>query len=179
MRRLKLLKEENGKLKKLVGDLSLDKEMLQDVIRDSYEVWSEAQAGRRGPQRMAGLRSAGPVALSNLTARPITTSPIAPTRLPSNRRSRRSAMFVSATVVVVFTSYFFVKVGAMARTRRGASIANWACNCATKRPSAGSRSRPSCAMIAGRRHDRTRPGRWTSSMTSWRERTQASRAYDR
>ncbi|MDA9399857.1 transposase [Bradyrhizobium sp. CCBAU 25338] len=32
MRRLKQL-EENGKLKKLVADLSLDKEMLQDVIR--------------------------------------------------------------------------------------------------------------------------------------------------
>ena len=33
MRRLKQLEEENAKLKKLVADLSLDKEMLQDVIR--------------------------------------------------------------------------------------------------------------------------------------------------
>jgi len=33
MRKLKQLEEENGKLKKLVADLSLDKEMLQDVIR--------------------------------------------------------------------------------------------------------------------------------------------------
>jgi len=33
MRRLKQLEDENGKLRKLVGDLSLDKEMLQDVIR--------------------------------------------------------------------------------------------------------------------------------------------------
>lgn len=33
IRRLKQLEEENGKLKKLVADLSLDKEMLQDVIR--------------------------------------------------------------------------------------------------------------------------------------------------
>ncbi|MFK4492321.1 hypothetical protein ABIA45_007403 [Bradyrhizobium sp. USDA 336] len=33
MRRLKQLEEENAKLKKLVVDLSLDKEMLQDVIR--------------------------------------------------------------------------------------------------------------------------------------------------
>ena len=32
MRRLKQLEDENGKLRKLVGDLSLDKEMLQDVI---------------------------------------------------------------------------------------------------------------------------------------------------
>jgi putative transposase len=33
MKRLRLLEEENGKLKKIVADLSLDKEMLQDVIR--------------------------------------------------------------------------------------------------------------------------------------------------
>jgi putative transposase len=30
---LRQLEEENGKLKKLVADLSLDKAMLQDVIR--------------------------------------------------------------------------------------------------------------------------------------------------
>jgi len=33
MRRLKLLEEENAKLKKLVVDLSLDREMLLDVMR--------------------------------------------------------------------------------------------------------------------------------------------------
>jgi len=33
MKRLPLLEEENGKLKKIVADLSLDKAMLQDVIR--------------------------------------------------------------------------------------------------------------------------------------------------
>ena len=33
MKRLKQLEEENRRLKKLVADLSLDKEMLQDVIR--------------------------------------------------------------------------------------------------------------------------------------------------
>ena len=33
MKRLKQLEEENTKLKKLVADLALDKEMLQDVIR--------------------------------------------------------------------------------------------------------------------------------------------------
>ena len=33
MRRLRQLEDENTKLKKLVADLSLDKEMLQDVIR--------------------------------------------------------------------------------------------------------------------------------------------------
>jgi putative transposase len=33
MRRLKQLEDENGKLRKLVADLSLDREKLQDVIR--------------------------------------------------------------------------------------------------------------------------------------------------
>ena len=33
MQRLRQLEEENGRLKKIVVDLSLDKEMLQDVIR--------------------------------------------------------------------------------------------------------------------------------------------------
>ena len=33
MRRLKQLEDENAKLRKLVTDLSLDREMLQDVIR--------------------------------------------------------------------------------------------------------------------------------------------------
>jgi putative transposase len=33
MPRLKLLEDENAKLRKLVADLSLDREMLQDVIR--------------------------------------------------------------------------------------------------------------------------------------------------
>lgn len=33
IRRLRLLEEENAKLKRLVADLSLDKAMLQDVLR--------------------------------------------------------------------------------------------------------------------------------------------------
>ena len=33
VRRLKILEEENQKLKQLVADLSLDKQMLQDVLR--------------------------------------------------------------------------------------------------------------------------------------------------
>ena len=33
MRRLKQLEDENGKLRKVVADLSLDKAMLQDVLR--------------------------------------------------------------------------------------------------------------------------------------------------
>jgi putative transposase len=33
MRRLKQLEDENGKLRKVVANLSLDKEMLQDALR--------------------------------------------------------------------------------------------------------------------------------------------------
>ena len=33
VRRLKMLEEENSRLKRLVADLSLDKEMLQEVLR--------------------------------------------------------------------------------------------------------------------------------------------------
>ena len=33
MKRLKQLEEENGKLKRIVADLALDKEMLQDLIK--------------------------------------------------------------------------------------------------------------------------------------------------
>ena len=33
MRRLRVLKEENRKLRQLVADLNLDKQMLQDVLR--------------------------------------------------------------------------------------------------------------------------------------------------
>jgi putative transposase len=33
MRRLKLLDDENAKLRKIVADLSLDRELLQDVVR--------------------------------------------------------------------------------------------------------------------------------------------------
>lgn len=33
MKRLKQLEEENSRLERIVADLSLDKEMLQDVIR--------------------------------------------------------------------------------------------------------------------------------------------------
>jgi putative transposase len=36
MKRLRMLEEENGKLKKLVADLSLDKAMLQDVLSKKF-----------------------------------------------------------------------------------------------------------------------------------------------
>lgn len=45
LRRLRQLKEENRKLKQLVADLSLDKVMLQDVLKKSFKV-NAAQSDR-------------------------------------------------------------------------------------------------------------------------------------
>ena len=36
MRRLKALEDENNRLKKIVADLTLDRKMLQDVIRRKF-----------------------------------------------------------------------------------------------------------------------------------------------
>ena len=42
LRRLKMLEEENMKLKQIVADLSLDKQMLQDIIKKSSSQQPEA-----------------------------------------------------------------------------------------------------------------------------------------
>jgi putative transposase len=46
LRRLKQLAEENMKLKQIVADLSLDKQMLQDVLKKSFEGISIEVTGR-------------------------------------------------------------------------------------------------------------------------------------
>ena len=76
----KQLEEENAKLKKLVADLSLDKEMLQDVIPKAMKP-GEAQAGRRGVHASGGFRSARPAEPLRSTGQPITTNLVAPARL--------------------------------------------------------------------------------------------------
>ena len=48
LRRLKQLEEENQQLKQLMADLSLDKQMLQEVLRKS----SEARAARYAAQHL-------------------------------------------------------------------------------------------------------------------------------
>lgn len=45
LRRLRQLEKENQRLKRLVADLSLDKVMLQEVIKKSSEAGSEASGG--------------------------------------------------------------------------------------------------------------------------------------
>ena len=46
LRRLKNLEEENAQLKKLLADLSLDKQILQDVLKKSSEAFPKAWDGR-------------------------------------------------------------------------------------------------------------------------------------
>ena len=53
VRRLRVLEEENRKLKQLVADLSLDKQMLQDVLRKSLRACSDERPRRVSP---GGLR---------------------------------------------------------------------------------------------------------------------------
>ena len=45
VRKLRILEEENRKLKQLVADLSLDKQMLQDVLRKKPKACSEEGTG--------------------------------------------------------------------------------------------------------------------------------------
>ena len=51
LRRLKQLGQENKQLKQLVADLSLDKQMLQDVLKKSPEAGEEARYGRISSSR--------------------------------------------------------------------------------------------------------------------------------
>jgi len=45
LRRLKQLENENARLKRMVADLSLHKQMLQDVVQKSCEASAQARAG--------------------------------------------------------------------------------------------------------------------------------------
>jgi putative transposase len=58
LKRLKDLERENAQLKKLVADLSLDKEVLQDVLRKSSEACPQARAGWRGQGGSSHQRTA-------------------------------------------------------------------------------------------------------------------------
>jgi putative transposase len=72
LRKLRLLEEENRKLKQVVADLSLDKAMLQEVIGKNSEGRSEEPtrslpAGQLSGQRTSSMQSssAGPFELSS------------------------------------------------------------------------------------------------------------------
>ena len=79
MKRLRQLEEENGKLKKIVADLSLDKAMLQDVIRRKL-----CMKPVRKRQLVDHARATWQVSIAvrcQSTDRPTTTAPVEPGRL--------------------------------------------------------------------------------------------------
>lgn len=59
LRRLKQLEAENRQLKKLVADLSLDKHMLQEVIKKSCEASPAARTCAVSHRRLLHLRAEG------------------------------------------------------------------------------------------------------------------------
>ena len=59
VRKLRILEEENRKLKQLVADLSLDKQMLQDVLRKKAEACSETGGGEGVALMLPGKRAEG------------------------------------------------------------------------------------------------------------------------
>lgn len=80
MRRLKQLEDENGKLKRIVADLALDKEMLQDVLRRKiYDLFASASLSTWFA--VNGMyRSGGPARCLKSIPRPITTNREDPNR---------------------------------------------------------------------------------------------------
>jgi putative transposase len=67
LRRPKQLEEENQHFKQLVADLSLDKQMLQDVLKKSFEARAASARGLIPPRRLSHLGSPG------LPSAPLTT----------------------------------------------------------------------------------------------------------
>jgi putative transposase len=59
VRELKQLQEENARLKRLVAELSLDKTMLQDVLRKSSEARAAPSASGSPERPPPGERAAG------------------------------------------------------------------------------------------------------------------------
>lgn len=57
LRRLRQLSEEDYRLKRLVAELSLDKEMLQDVIRKKFRVGAKTRSGRLSAGHVSYRRS--------------------------------------------------------------------------------------------------------------------------
>jgi len=64
LRELRQLRDENGKLKKLVADLSLDRHMLQEIVRKSSKASSQARVGALDTSRLPGERASGVEAAS-------------------------------------------------------------------------------------------------------------------
>ncbi len=54
---LRQLREENARLKRLVADLTLDKQILTDVVKKSFEAGETSETGALGGQSLSGQRT--------------------------------------------------------------------------------------------------------------------------
>ena len=93
LRRLRQLEEENSRLKQIVADLTLDKQMLQDVLKKSFKSQTAKAAGRKitgGLSRVGatGLRRGAAVSFGVSLCR---TSPRRPGGETTDQRDRRDA----------------------------------------------------------------------------------------
>ena len=59
LRRLKQLEEENRQLKQIVADLSLDKQILQDVLKKSFEAGTKDKRRQRVNRRLQSICNQG------------------------------------------------------------------------------------------------------------------------
>ena len=82
VRRLRILEEENRKLRQLVADLSLDKQMQQDVLRKSPEACSAEAPGRVPPDRLRRERAPGLRGVDPAPGRPPAAPRCTPRRTP-------------------------------------------------------------------------------------------------
>jgi putative transposase len=55
LRRMRQLEEENFKLKRIIADLSLEKQMLQDVLKKGFEASPIERAGPKPDGRLPGI----------------------------------------------------------------------------------------------------------------------------
>ena len=69
LRRLRQLEEENAQLKRIVADLTLDKQMLQDVLKKNSEGAATAAAGEPAARGVSTSRSGALVRPYSCTAR--------------------------------------------------------------------------------------------------------------
>ena len=144
MKKLRELEDENRRLKKIVADLSLDKEMLQDVIKRKLVVIvartngasmatllaRERWSTKSGP--IGGYRSGGPVGLSGSIRGHIGTSFVGATRPRWNSVSRRFVRHVCGLVIDAYMYCCAGKVGRSTRRRHIVFTRSWACSCAIR-----------------------------------------------
>jgi putative transposase len=122
LRRLKQLEDENGKLKKLVADLSLDREMLQDVIRRKLRGLSGSASWLTRRVASGVYRSVERVVCCWSIPPPIITNLVAPDRPASNNASERFVRRGCVMATGVFTCCCVATAGASTRRRRAGSI---------------------------------------------------------